>query len=114
MRVATLSVTALLAGLLTFSAAADYARLNRVLSAMSRAGVSERWLPTLATLKAAGAVGLAVGILIPGLGVAAAAGVTAFFIGAIVTHVRARWLSIAPAPYFLLAVSALMLTALSL
>ncbi|MBV9278898.1 MAG: DoxX family protein [Chloroflexi bacterium] len=109
MHIAYLTVTVLLSGLLVFSAAADYVRYSRVLSAMARAGVPESWLTTLATLKAAGAAGLLLGLAIPVIGLAAAAGVTLFFVGAIITHIRARWFSFAPLPYFLLAVGALAL-----
>ncbi|MFJ1547714.1 DoxX family protein [Streptomyces sp. NPDC088246] len=48
-------------------------------------------LPTLATLKAAGAVGLAVGLLdIRAIGAAAAIGLVLFFAGAMAAHFRAR------------------------
>jgi hypothetical protein len=114
MHAAYLTVTLLLTGLLIFSAAADYARYGRVLSAMARAGVPESWLPTLATLKTAGAGGLLLGLVIPTVGLAAAAGVALFFVGAIATHIRARWFSFAPLPYLLLALGALALTVISL
>jgi DoxX-like family len=113
MHTAYLVVTVLLVGLLAFSATADYVRYSRVLTAMARAGVPESWLPALATLKAAGAAGLLVGIAIPAIGLAAAVGVTLFFVGAFVAHVRARWFSVAPVPYFVLAIGSLALTLLT-
>ena len=60
-------------------------------------------------LKLAGAVGLLVGIAVPALGVAAAIGLVLFFIGAIVTHVRAQDYSSIPFPgsLLLLAVASL-------
>lgn len=49
------------------------------------------WLPTLGTLKVAGAIGLVVGLLgLPAIGMAAATGLVLFFIGAVVVHLRAR------------------------
>jgi hypothetical protein len=114
MHIAYLTVTVLLISLLVFSAVADYVRYSRVLSAMARAGVPESWLPALATLKAAGAAGLLLGLAIPIIGLAAAVGVTLFFVGAIITHIRARWFSFAPVPYFVLAFGALALGLLSL
>lgn len=49
------------------------------------------WPPALGALKLAGAVGIVVGLLgLRELGVAAAAGLVLFFVGAVVTHVRAR------------------------
>ena len=50
------------------------------------------------------------GIVIPPIGIAAAIGVIFFFVGAIITHVRARWFSFGfPAIYLLLAVGALVM-----
>jgi hypothetical protein len=55
-----------------------------------------------------GALGLLVGIGVPSVGAAAAIGVILFFVGAIITHVRARWYSFTfPAAYLLLAVGSL-------
>jgi hypothetical protein len=56
----------------------------------------------MGVLKAAGAVGLLVGIALPLIGIAAAIGLTLFFVGAIVTHLRARDYSLGPAAVFLL------------
>ncbi|AUS79285.1 hypothetical protein C1701_13970 [Actinoalloteichus sp. AHMU CJ021] len=72
-------------------AVADFARARFVLANSAEVGVPERWLPALATLKAAGALGLVLGLLGLGwLGVAAATGLVLFYLGAIVAHVRAR------------------------
>jgi hypothetical protein len=114
MHIAYLIVTLLLVVMLIYSAMAMYLRAGWILSSMSRAGVPESWLPTLATLKAAGAIGLLLGLAIPAIGLAAAVGVTLFFVGAIVTHIRARWGLYAPMPFFVMAVGALALRALSL
>ena len=69
----------------------------------------ESWLTTLATLKAAGALGLLVGIGVPliatttaGISTTAAAIGTAAAVGALITHLRAHDSSLAPATVFLL------------
>jgi hypothetical protein len=56
----------------------------------------------LGILKAAGAIGLLVGIGVPLIGTAAAVGLVLFFIGAIITHLRARDYSFGLAVVFLL------------
>jgi len=95
---------------LTFSATADFVRYHQVLTNMAKAGVPESWLTKLDILKAAGAVGLLVGIVVPPIGIAAAVGVILFFVGAIITHLRARWYSFSyPSVYLLLAVGCLVL-----
>lgn len=107
---AYLILTVLAAAALTFSAAADFVRYKKVMVNMGRAGVPEAWLTRLGLAKAADAVGLVVGIVIPPIGTAAAIGVILFFVGAIITHVRARWFSFGfPATYLLLAVGALVM-----
>jgi len=52
---------------------------------MVKAGVLESWMTTLDILKAAGALGLLVGIDVPLIGTAAAVGLILFFVGAIIT-----------------------------
>jgi S1-C subfamily serine protease len=109
-------VGALLVAYLAFSVTADLARYHRVLTAMAKANVPESWLTTLAALKGAGALGLLVGIGVPligtttaaisttaaAIGTAAAVGVVVFFVGAVITHLRVRDYSLAPAAVFLL------------
>jgi hypothetical protein len=103
-------VSVLAALALTFSAVADFIRYEKVLAAMTRARVPRSWLNTLGALKALGALGILVGIGVPLIGAAAAIGVILFFVGAIITHVRAGWYSFnPPAVYLVLAVSSLVL-----
>ena len=72
-------------------AIADFRRADFVLANSAEVGVPRSWLPLLAALKAAGAVGLLLGLLgANAIGVAAATGLIAFFVGAITAHVRAR------------------------
>ena len=105
-----LTVTLATAAANIFSATCDFVRYKQVSIAMAKAGVPESWMTTLGILKAAGALGLLVGIGVPPIGTAAAAGLVLFFIGAIVTHLRARDYSFGLAVVFLLlAVGALVL-----
>src|SRR6266513_2421213 len=91
-----------------FSATLDFIRYKQVL--INKAGVSELWITILGILKAAGAIGLLVGIGVPLSGTAAAIGLIVFFDGAIITHLRARDYSFGLAVVFLLlAVAALVL-----
>jgi hypothetical protein len=62
-----------------------------ILPGMAKAGVPESWLTVLGILKTAGAVGLLLGLIgVPLIGRAAATGLILFFVGAIITHLRAR------------------------
>ncbi|MDA3626486.1 DoxX family protein [Saccharopolyspora sp. WRP15-2] len=72
-------------------AAADFARAKFVLANSAAVQVPQSWLPKLGALKAAGALGLLIGLLgIRFIGIAAAVGLVLFYIGAIIAHVRTR------------------------
>ncbi|MFE6711515.1 DoxX family protein [Streptomyces sp. NPDC057695] len=103
-------VAGLLALALSASAFLTFTRNPQIVGSMTKLGVPESWLPRLATLKAAGALGLLAGLAVPALGVAAAIGVTLYFIGALVTHLRAKDYEVAPVVVItLLAIAALVL-----
>jgi hypothetical protein len=107
---AYVAVTVLAAIANAFSAALDFARYEKILIAMAKAGVPESWLTLLGILKAAGALGLLVGIGVPLIGMAAAAGLVLFFVAAIIVHLRVHDHSFGLAAAFLsLAVAALLL-----
>ena len=99
----------------TFVAVANFMRLKFVLSTASKVGVPQSWITTLGTLNAAAALGLLLGLIgVPLIGTAAAIGLVLYFVGAIITHLRARDYSIGPAAAFLLlAVAALVLALFS-
>jgi hypothetical protein len=61
---------------------------------MHKLGVPESSLPIMGILKAGGAVGLLIGIGVPLIGFVAAIGLTLFFVGAIITRLRARGYSL--------------------
>jgi DoxX-like family len=74
-----------------FSGVAALVHFGPILPGMIKAGVPESWLTTLGALKTAGAVGLLLGLIgVPLIGTAAAVGLVLFFVGAIITHLRAR------------------------
>src|SRR5437870_13643920 len=95
-------VTVLAAAANIFSAACDFVRYKQVSIAMAKAGVPESWMTMLGILKAAGAIGLLVGIGAPLVGAAAAVGLNLFFVAAVITHLRARDYSFGLAAVFLL------------
>jgi DoxX-like family len=95
---------------------ADLTHAKWMLAGFTQIGVPHSLLPLLATLKAAGAAGLLAGLLgIRPLGVAAAAGLVLFFIGAVAFHLRARAFSTLPPTlgYLAFAVTSLALTVVS-
>ena len=94
-----------------FAAVVDFRHPQWVVDNITRWGGSQSWLFTLGALKAAGALGLMIGIGVPLVGVAAATGLVLFFVGAIVVVTRARWYSHLPWPatYLFLAVASLAL-----
>jgi hypothetical protein len=107
---AYLIITLLAVAANLFSAMCDFVRYKQVSIAIARAGVPESWMTMLGALKAAGALGLLVGIGMPLIGTVAAIGLMLFFVGAIITHLRARDYSFGLAVvFFLLAVAALVL-----
>jgi len=77
-----------------YAATNDFRRPKWLLDNMSKLGVPESSPPILGVPKATGALGLLIGIRIPPIGIAAAVGLTLFFIGALITRLRARDLSL--------------------
>ncbi|MGA9310911.1 MAG: DoxX family protein [Pseudonocardiaceae bacterium] len=95
-------------------AVADFARATFVLANSAEVGIPPSRIPMLASLKAAGAAGLLLGLLgIRVLGIAAALGLVLFFIGAVGAHIRAHiYHNIAvPGTYLILAIASLTLVA---
>ncbi|MFB6806900.1 DoxX family protein [Streptomyces sp. NPDC056387] len=90
-------VAGLLALVLAASATLTLQRNEAVTASMRKVRVPDAWLPRLASLKAAGAIGLVAGLWVTPLGVAAALGVTLYFIGAVISHLRVKDFELAPA-----------------
>lgn len=86
-----LIVLATLLGLAAAGSALQKLRRDPMVMASMRAvGVPESRVPLLAVLEILGAIGLIVGIWIPWVGTAAAAGLALYFLGAVIAHVRVR------------------------
>lgn len=98
------------------SAAAFFRPPEAVLKSMAEVGVKESWLPVLGILKAAGALGLLIGIgvPVPSIGTVAAVGLVVYFVGAAIVHLRAGDYSFSGQHVFLLlAVATLLLDLVS-
>jgi DoxX-like family len=89
------------------AAASDFAKADFVVKTADEVRVPRSWIPVLGALKAVGAVAVGLGILgVPYMGTAGAAGLVAFFVGAIVFHVRAHVLYNVAFPALFLALAA--------
>jgi len=73
-----------------------------------RLQVSQKWMIPFGVLLASGAVGLAIGLVVPALGIAAAIGLVLYFIFALSAHIRVRDRGIGGAvTFFVLALAVL-------
>lgn len=104
-------MSVLLAALLSVAAIRKLTHTEEVVRSYRRAGVPEDKLSYLAVVLLAGAAGLIVGLFWTPIGVAAAAGLIAYFLIAIGFHVRANDLRRAGTPlaFAVLAAAALVL-----
>ncbi|MEV0180432.1 DoxX family protein [Streptomyces sp. NPDC050625] len=98
MRVAYVVVTVLAALMSGFSGAVLLLRAQWIVKLLEDYRVPRSWWTLLGLAKAAGAVGLLVGLFVPVVGVAAGVGLVLYFAGAVVTVARARWYSHIPFP----------------
>ncbi|MFI6479387.1 DoxX family protein [Nonomuraea sp. NPDC050663] len=96
-------VTVLAAAWVAFSAVSVLTRAAWVVEPLAEYGVPRTLWPWLGTAKAAGAVGLVVGLFIPAIGLAAGIGLVVYFTGAVVTVLRARSYKHIPFPLLYLA-----------
>ncbi|MCX4967429.1 DoxX family protein [Streptomyces sp. NBC_00654] len=110
MHIAYICVTVITIAATAGIAVADFAKADFVLANSAEVNLPQSWLPVLATLKAAGAAGLAVGLLgVRAVGTAAAIGLVLFFVGAMAAHFRARVFHniVFPGAYLVMAVASL-------
>ncbi|WP_454198760.1 DoxX family protein [Nocardia sp. Marseille-Q1738] len=109
MVIVSVVATVLAAAAALLAAGIDVFRAEWVRANMRAYGVPDSWLLPLAVIKAIGGAGLLVGLAVPPIGVAAAAGLVVYFLGAVLTVVRARWYTHIgyPLPYLVLAAAAL-------
>ncbi|MBU3064318.1 DoxX family protein [Nocardia sp. NEAU-G5] len=73
-----------------FSGYSLFAQKKFVADPLVEYGVPKSWWNWLALAKSAGALGLFVGFFVPALGIAAAAGLILYFLGAAATTLRAH------------------------
>jgi hypothetical protein len=90
MLIAYTIVIALLGLLLIASATGKLRRDKRRIGTLYRVGVPSTLVPWLAVCEITGAAGLVLGIAWIPLGIAAAIGIIAYFVGAVAAHVRIR------------------------
>jgi uncharacterized membrane protein YphA (DoxX/SURF4 family) len=114
MFLATAVVSGLLAAALVLSGRGKLVKDPQQMKTMSTVGFPEDKLWLLATAETAGAVGVVAGLFWWPIGIAAAAGVILYFLGAVGAHLRVRDPNFVPALLPLLAaVAALVLRALT-
>lgn len=98
MTIALVILATLLALAAAGSAMGKLRRVPSLVESLHSVGVSDSMMRVLALLEILGALGLLVGIWIAPIGVAAAAGLTLYFLGAVIAHIRAKeFQGIAPA-----------------
>ncbi|MFF5213516.1 DoxX family protein [Streptosporangium sp. NPDC000396] len=90
MSTAYVVVTILAALWVGFSAFSLLRRAEWVVKSLMDYGVPRSWWTWLGAAKAAGSVGLLVGLFVPVVGVLAGIGLVLYFAGAVVTVLRAR------------------------
>lgn len=82
----------------------------KAIEPLQTVGVPASWPPVLGALEVAGGLGVLVGLWWAPLGIAAATGLTLYFLGAIIAHVRVKDPNVQPAAaLFVLSVAALVL-----
>ncbi|MFF3228515.1 DoxX family protein [Nocardia suismassiliense] len=115
MSTAYVIVTIVAAAAMLIASGVDVFRAQWVRDNMRTYGIPDWTLTPLAVIKAAGAVGLLVGLAIPPLGLAAAICLVLYFIGAIITILRARGYGdlAYPMPYLALAAASAVLFVLA-
>jgi hypothetical protein len=93
MSTAYIIVTLVAAAMVAFSAGSALFGASWVTQPLADYGVPRSWLPWLGTAKAAGATGLLIGLFVPIVGTLAGICLVLYFIGAVITVIRARWYS---------------------
>jgi uncharacterized membrane protein YphA (DoxX/SURF4 family) len=104
MTIALIIVCTLLGVVAVGSAIGKLTANPKIVESMHSVGVTAEQARVLAVLELLGAAGLVVGIFVPFIGLAAAAGLALYFVGAVIAHARkghgpAEW---APAAVILL------------
>ncbi|WP_432034522.1 DoxX family protein [Streptomyces antibioticus] len=106
MSIAYIAVASLIALVLLASGRAKLVKDEKITEGMHKIGVPDSWFPRLSALEIAAALGLVAGIFYRPLGVAAGIGMVAYFVGAVLTHLRAKDTAGVPLPATLLVAGA--------
>jgi uncharacterized membrane protein YphA (DoxX/SURF4 family) len=113
-----LVITTVLLALICLNSAVMKLRENEQVVAIigGTVGVPARYFPVLAALEIAGAVGIVAGLWVEPLGIAAAIGLVAYFVGAVAGHLRVGDMKnlAMPLPPLVLSVAVLTLRLLTL
>nr|WP_221383394.1 DoxX family protein [Actinoplanes polyasparticus] len=111
MFIAYVVIAVLLSLVLLLSARGDIMRDPKIIEPIKALGVPDSWFLPLGLVKIAGLLGLLAGIVYRPLGIAAAIGVVLYFLGAVITHLRAgdKKTVATPAVIMLVAVAAVAL-----
>jgi uncharacterized membrane protein YphA (DoxX/SURF4 family) len=96
MFVAAAIVSIILALIAAASGVGMLTRQPPIVESMDTVGVPDSWFPWLAICKLLGAAGLIVGLWVPAIGIAAAIGLSLYFLGAIIVHLRAGDRNVGP------------------
>lgn len=87
--IALVVAAVVLAAMAAGSAAKKLQRDQQVLGIIGgTVGVPDRYFPVLAALEIAGAAGILIGLRFAPIGIAAAVGLVAYFVGAVIGHLR--------------------------
>ena len=90
--------TVVAAAMVGFSAVSVFARAKWVVEPLADYGVPRSWWPWLGSAKAAGSLGLLIGLFVPVIGLVAGIGLVLYFLGAVITVLRARSYGHVPFP----------------
>lgn len=91
-----LTVTLLAAVVYAAAATANLTGHRYPRAQADKLGVPRTWIPVLGTLLGAGSAGLLIGVAVPAFGLLAAIGLLAYFLGALIAHLRVRDLHLGP------------------
>jgi uncharacterized membrane protein YphA (DoxX/SURF4 family) len=107
MHIAYLVITILFAAMVVFSGVGKIRRDPRQVKTIHElVGVPLQYFPLLASCEFAGGLGLIVGILWPGVGVAAGIGLVVYFVAAVVSHLRVSDIKGIGPPAFMMVLAA--------
>lgn len=90
MQIASVVLSVLLALVAGFSALGKLQKKPQIMESMAHVGVKPNQIPVLAYLELAGALGLLIGLAYSGIGLAAAVGLSLYFVGAVVAHLKTK------------------------